>query len=60
MSSRHTMTSGHRLRNRIATAATAVLAVAGIAAGAVAVTGNGLPAAEADGGRHGRQECLHR
>ncbi|MGP5082399.1 esterase [Corynebacterium variabile] len=51
MSSRHTMTSGHRLRNRIATAATAVLAVAGITAGAVAVTGNGAPAAEADGGR---------
>ena len=51
MSSRHTMTSGRRLRNRIATAATAVLAVAGIAAGAVAVTGNGAPEAEADGGR---------
>lgn len=51
MSTRHTTTSGRRLRNRIAATATAALAVAGIAAGAIAVSGNGTPAAEADGGR---------
>ncbi|WP_297009021.1 esterase [uncultured Corynebacterium sp.] len=51
MSTRHTMTPGHRLRNRIAVTATAALAVAGVTAGAVAVSGNGAPVAEADGGR---------
>jgi hypothetical protein len=51
MSSRHTKASGHRLRNRIAAASTAVLAAAGIAAGAVAVSGNGAQDAQADGGR---------
>lgn len=51
MSSRHTKASGHRLRNRITAASTAVLAAAGVAVGAVAVSGNGTQDAQADGGR---------
>ncbi|AGP29675.1 SGNH/GDSL hydrolase family protein [Corynebacterium terpenotabidum] len=50
MSTRHSRAAGHRLRNRIAATATAALAVAGIAAGAIAISGDGAPAAEADGG----------
>jgi hypothetical protein len=51
MSSRHQKASGHRLRNRIAAGSTAVVAAAGIAVGAVAVSDNGAQQAQADGGR---------